>query len=205
MPKALLLEFRNDDSAVARKGEAPLTQIAKDFGISEACLHRPLKRAEVEDSVRPSITTDEAAEIRELRKRNRCWSRRTSSGVGRRRFSLVSRSQNDVPAGPGTRCPRERNHADLPGARVLQAGALYVAGHPVTDREWDDMHPINTARDIHADDPAFGYRFIADQLAERGIKASENRVQRLCQQEQIWSVFARKGRALTTGRATRPR
>ena len=64
--------------------------------------------------------------------------------------------------------------------------------NPVTDREWADAHLINTALDIHADDPAFGYRFIADQLAERGIKASENRVQRLCQQEQIWSVFAKK-------------
>ena len=46
--------------------------------------------------------------------------------------------------------------------------------------------------DIHHDDPAFGYRFIADQLAERGIAASENRVQRLCTQQQIWSVFAKK-------------
>ena len=64
--------------------------------------------------------------------------------------------------------------------------------NPVTDREWDDAHLINAALDIHADDPAFGYRFIADQLAEHGIKASENRVQRLCQQQQIWSVFAKK-------------
>jgi len=64
--------------------------------------------------------------------------------------------------------------------------------NPVTDREWADAHLINTALDVHADDPAFGYRFIADQLAERGITASENRVQRLCQQEQIWSVFAKK-------------
>ena len=64
--------------------------------------------------------------------------------------------------------------------------------NPVTDREWDDAHLINMALDIHADDPAFGYRFIADQLAEHGITASENRVQRLCQQQQIWSVFAKK-------------
>lgn len=71
MPKASPLEFRNDVGAVARKGEAPLTQIAKDFGISEACLHRWLKLADVEDGVRPGITKDEAAEIRELRKRNR--------------------------------------------------------------------------------------------------------------------------------------
>jgi transposase len=71
MPKAFPLEFRNDVVAVARKGEAPLTQIAKDFGISEACLHRWLKLADVEDGVRPGVTKDEAAEIRELRKRNR--------------------------------------------------------------------------------------------------------------------------------------
>ena len=71
MPKAFPLEFRRDVVAVARKGEAPLTQIAKDFGISEACLHRWLKLADVEDGVRPGVTAAEAAEIRELKKRNR--------------------------------------------------------------------------------------------------------------------------------------
>ena len=63
---------------------------------------------------------------------------------------------------------------------------------PVTDREWDDAHLINAALDIHHDDPAFGYRFIADQLGEGGIAVSENRVQRLCTQQGIWSVFAKK-------------
>lgn len=63
---------------------------------------------------------------------------------------------------------------------------------PVSDRDWNDARLINQALDIHNDDPAFGYRFIADQLAERGVTASENRVQRLCSQQRIWSVFARK-------------
>ena len=40
---------------------------------------------------------------------------------------------------------------------------------PVTQRDWDDAHLINAALDIHHDDPAFGYRFIADELADRGI------------------------------------
>jgi transposase len=31
------LEFRRDVVAVARKHEAPLSQIAKDFGIAESC------------------------------------------------------------------------------------------------------------------------------------------------------------------------
>jgi hypothetical protein len=42
---------------------------------------------------------------------------------------------------------------------------------PVSQRDWDDAHLINAARDIHA---------------------GENRVARLCTQERIWSVFAKK-------------
>jgi transposase len=71
MPKAFPLEFRRDVVAVARKGEAPLSQIAKDFGISESCLHRWLKLADVDDGVRPGVTSSESAELRELKKRNR--------------------------------------------------------------------------------------------------------------------------------------
>jgi len=40
MPKPFPEEFRRDAVAVARKGQAPVAQIAKDFGISESCLHR---------------------------------------------------------------------------------------------------------------------------------------------------------------------
>jgi putative transposase len=69
----------------------------------------------------------------------------------------------------------------------------------VSRRDWDDAHLINTALDVHGDDPAFGYRFIADELAERGHQASENRVWRLCSQQRIFSAHARK-----RGRAARP-
>jgi transposase len=71
MPKAFPLEFRRDVVAVARKGEAPLSQIAKDFGISESRLHRRLKLADIEDGGRPGVTSSESAELRELRRRNR--------------------------------------------------------------------------------------------------------------------------------------
>src|SRR5690242_11197423 len=64
--------------------------------------------------------------------------------------------------------------------------------NPVSQRDWDDAHLINAAIDIHHDDPAFGYRFIADELPARGVAAGENRVARLCSQQRIWSVFARK-------------
>ena len=71
MPKAFPLEFRRDVVAVARKGEAPLSQIAKDFGVSESCLHRWLSLADVEDGVRPGVTSSESTELREARKRVR--------------------------------------------------------------------------------------------------------------------------------------
>jgi transposase len=71
MPKAFPSEFRRDVVAVARKGEAPLSQIARDFGISESCLHRWLRIADVDDGFRPGTTSTESAELRELRKRNK--------------------------------------------------------------------------------------------------------------------------------------
>lgn len=63
---------------------------------------------------------------------------------------------------------------------------------PVSQRDWDDVHLINAARDIPADDPAFGYRFIADELRACGTTAGENSVSRLRSPEHIWSVFAKR-------------
>ena len=63
---------------------------------------------------------------------------------------------------------------------------------PMSDREWSDAHVVNAALDIHANDRMFGYRFITDELHRQGIAVSENRVQRLCQEHHIWSVFAKK-------------
>jgi transposase len=71
MPAPYPAEFRSDVVRVARKREATLTQIAKDFGISEATLHGWLKKADVEDGVRPGLRDSDAAEIRELKKRTR--------------------------------------------------------------------------------------------------------------------------------------
>ena len=67
---------------------------------------------------------------------------------------------------------------------------------PISQRDWDDAHLTNAAWDIHRDDPAFGYRFISDELGQAGLTAGENRVWRLCSQQRLWSVFAKK-RGLT--------
>jgi transposase len=71
MPKAFPPEFRRDVVAVARRREASLAQIAKDFGISESCLHRWVQMADVDDGIRPGVSSAESAELREVKKRNR--------------------------------------------------------------------------------------------------------------------------------------
>lgn len=75
MPKAFPLEFRRDVVAVARKGEASIAQVARDFGVSESCLQRWLKLADIEDGTRPGTgsgsTREESAELREANKRVR--------------------------------------------------------------------------------------------------------------------------------------
>ena len=73
MPKPFPKEFREDVIRVARNREdgVRLKDVAADFGISESCLQRWLKQADIEDGVRPGVTVSESAELRELRKRNR--------------------------------------------------------------------------------------------------------------------------------------
>jgi len=73
MPGPYPREFREDVVAVARRRESSVTlkQIASDFGVSEATLQNWLRQADIEDGNRPGQTSDEASEVRELRRRNR--------------------------------------------------------------------------------------------------------------------------------------
>jgi len=71
MPAPHPKEFRDDVVAVARRGDAPIAQIAKDFGISESCLRNWLAKADVEDGVKPGFTSAENVELREARKKIR--------------------------------------------------------------------------------------------------------------------------------------
>ena len=78
MPKPFPPEFRRDVIAVARKGDASISQVARDFGISESCLQRWLKIADRDDGLAPAAagdrgggSKDESTELRELRRRNK--------------------------------------------------------------------------------------------------------------------------------------
>jgi transposase len=85
-------EFRRDVVAVARKGEAPITQIAKDFGVSPAALHRWMKIADREDGVASGAVSDDAAKLREANKRIRLLEQEAE--VMRRAVAYLSRDIN---------------------------------------------------------------------------------------------------------------
>ena len=81
------------------------------------------------------------------------------------------------------------------GVLGFSAQAFYKwQAKPCSDRDWVDAHVVNAIRDVHGDDPAFGYRFIADELERDGQPTNERRVWRLCRENRIWSTTTRKGR-----------
>jgi transposase-like protein len=71
VPKPFPREFREDVVRVARSSDASVAQVARDFGISESCLHRWLALDDVEQGKRPGVIANESAELRELRRRNK--------------------------------------------------------------------------------------------------------------------------------------
>jgi transposase len=73
VPKPFPKEFREDVVRVARNREPgqSLKQIATDFGIAESCLRNWMRRADVEDGVKPGTTAADNVELREAKKRIR--------------------------------------------------------------------------------------------------------------------------------------
>ena len=73
MPKPFPRECREDVVRVARNRNAKTTieQVAEDFGIHATTLAGWMRRADVEDGVKPGVTEKQNAEVRDLRRRNR--------------------------------------------------------------------------------------------------------------------------------------
>jgi transposase InsO family protein len=81
------------------------------------------------------------------------------------------------------------------GVLGFSAQAFYQwCSDPVSARDYDDAHLVDAIRDVHFDDPEFGYRFISDELERAGHRVGERRVWRLCSEHRIWSTTTKKGR-----------
>jgi len=59
---------------------------------------------------------------------------------------------------------------------------------PRSQREIDDAVLIEAIREVHVDDPEFGYRLIWDELVAKGHTVGRDRVKRLCRAHKIQSA-----------------
>ncbi|MBC7290131.1 MAG: IS3 family transposase [Actinotalea sp.] len=193
MPRPYPMEFRRDVVAVARRGDAPIKQVAADFGIAESCLRNWLRDADVEDDNRPGATVSESAELRELRRRNRLLEqevevlRRAAAYLSQAHlpkmiYPLVTELADD--GIPVTVTCRVLKLARQPYYRWLAA--------PVGARELEEAYLANALFDAHRDDPEFGYRLLADEAARAGLRACDRTVWRICSGNGWWSVFGKK-------------
>ena len=71
MPRPYPKEFREGAVQLAREGERPIAQIAKELGIAESCLRNWLKQDQVDRRERDDgLSTREQEELRRLRREN---------------------------------------------------------------------------------------------------------------------------------------
>lgn len=72
--------------------------------------------------------------------------------------------------------------------------------NPVSARESEEAVLLQKLCELHADDPEYGYRFLADEMQTLGFHLSERRVWRLCRKAGIKSVIAgRKRKSVPAG------
>lgn len=101
MPKPYPTEFREDIVRVARSRPQGVTleQIAADFGIHPMTLQKWLRRADINEGVKPGRSTTESVELREANKRIRLLEQEAE--VLRRALAYVS--QGSLPGKGSTR------------------------------------------------------------------------------------------------------
>ncbi len=68
MPRPHPPEFRQRAVELARLREKPIASIAEDLGIAESCLRNWMKQADVDEGRRNGLSTDERAELVQLRR-----------------------------------------------------------------------------------------------------------------------------------------
>ena len=71
MPAPKPPEFRRRAVELARLRDKPVSQIARDLGISESCLRRWMAQADVDEGHKTGLSTDERAELVRLRREKR--------------------------------------------------------------------------------------------------------------------------------------
>ena len=68
MPVAHPPEFRRRAVELVRLGGHPVTQIARDLGVSYSCLRNWVRQADIDEGTKQGLTGDERAELVRLRR-----------------------------------------------------------------------------------------------------------------------------------------
>lgn len=71
MPAPHPIEFRQRAVDLARKGDKPVSVLAKDLGISDSCLRNWMRQADIDDNGGAKLTSVEKKELSDLRRRTR--------------------------------------------------------------------------------------------------------------------------------------
>ncbi|MCM3513824.1 IS3 family transposase [Nocardioides sp. P86] len=188
-------EFREDVVRVARDrgpGET-LEQIANDFGVHPVTLSKWLRQADIDDGIKPGVTRDDAAELREARRRIRRLEQENE--VLRRAAAYLSQANLPKRFYPLVRDLASSGVPAEVSLQVLELGrSPYYRwlARPVTDSELAEAYLANAIFDAHRDDPEFGYRFLFDEVNDAGHVVSERTVWRICSDNGWWSVFGKK-------------
>ncbi len=173
VPKKFPVEFKRDVVTVARRGDLTINEVAADFDISPESVRRWMRQADIDDGVKDGLTTAEQAELVQLRRKTR---RLEMENEILRRAGRVLRSG---PA-PKKKFPLVLDLAAEGFPVRLTCGVLGFStqafykwrARPCSDRDWANAHSTNVIVDVHADDPEFGYRLIADELEDEGNAAA---------------------------------
>lgn len=195
MPKLYSEQFKADAVALVDSGMSR-RRVCADLGISRSSLQKwitdaRLKAHGMSPSNDPEVAKEMSAalkRIRELEARKRSLARR----------SCLFDSGRDPPKRifPTVETLITQGKATLMiAARVVKFSrqAFYKWVHnKVSAREKDEAEICQVIRQIHDEDPEFGYRLIADELADGGYRLSERRVWRVCHTMGIASVISRR-------------
>ncbi|MCE7001223.1 IS3 family transposase [Saccharothrix sp. S26] len=206
MPKPYPREFRDDVVRVARDREPGVTveQIAKDFGVHPMTLFKWLRQADTDEGIKPGVSRDDSAELREARKRiklleqeNEVLRRATAylsqANLPKRLYPLVSELAADgIPVAVTCRV-----------LSIARQPYYRWRARPVTGTELGQAYRANALFDAHRDDPEFGYRFLADEARDAGLSMADRTAWRICSSMGWWSVFGKK-RGRNGGKAGPP-
>ncbi|NNG21224.1 IS3 family transposase [Naumannella sp. ID2617S] len=195
MPKPYPSGFRDDVVRVARNREPGVTieQIARDFGVHPMTLQKWLGRADIDEGAKPGQTRTEAAEIRELKKRNRFLEQENE--VLRRAAAYLS--QANLPKGFYP-LVTELAAAGIPV--TVTCRVLKLSRQPyyrwladlITPSEVVEAYRANALFDAHQDDPEFGHRLLADEARDAGEARSDRTAWRIASSNGWWSAFGKK-------------